>query len=117
MADIVIRNGSIVDGTLAPAFTGDREPPNPFLPIFPGPAGALDLFLSAMCLRAVAMKDGVITEIGPNLAVKGAREIDATDKVRPRSCSPFLLPLCERTRLNRWVDTPRTAVGRRPVLR
>jgi len=63
------------------------------------------------------MKDGVITEIGPNLAVKGAREIDATDKVRPRSCSPFLLPLCERTRLNRWVDTPRTAVGRRPVLR
>ena len=42
------------------------------------------------------MKDGVITEIGPNLAVKGAREIDATDKVRPRNCSPFLLPLCER---------------------
>ena len=35
------------------------------------------------------MKDGVITEIGPNLAVKGAREIDATDKVRPRNCSPF----------------------------
>ena len=27
MADIVIRNGSIVDGTLAPAFTGDSEPP------------------------------------------------------------------------------------------
>ena len=26
MADIVIRNGSIVDGTLAPAFTGDSEP-------------------------------------------------------------------------------------------
>ena len=25
MADIVIRNGSIVDGTLAPAFTGDSE--------------------------------------------------------------------------------------------
>ena len=37
------------------------------------------------------MKDGVITEIGPNLAVKGAREIDATDKVRtaPPFCSPF----------------------------
>ena len=41
MADIVIRNGSIVDGTLAPAFTGDSEPPNlHFLPIFRGPAGA-----------------------------------------------------------------------------
>ena len=33
------------------------------------------------------MKDGVITEIGPNLAVKGAREIDATEKVP--FCSPF----------------------------
>ena len=33
-----------------------------------------------MC-AAVAMKDGVITEIGPSLAVKGAREIDATGKV------------------------------------
>ena len=37
------------------------------------------------------MKDGVITEIGPNLAVKGAREIDATDKVRAHNHtrSPF----------------------------
>ena len=26
MADIVIRNGEIVDGTLAPAFVGDSEP-------------------------------------------------------------------------------------------
>ena len=113
MADIVIRNGSIVDGTLAPAFTGDSEPPNPFLPIFPGPAGALDLFLSAMCLRAVAMKDGVITEIGPNLAVKGAREIDATDKVR----SPFLLPLCEQHPRTAGLTHREPPIGRRPVLR
>jgi len=29
MADIVIRNGEIVDGTLAPAFVGDSASQNP----------------------------------------------------------------------------------------
>lgn len=47
----VIRNGTIVDGTGAPAYVGD-----------------------------VAIKDGLILEVGENLAVKGAREVDATGK-------------------------------------
>ena len=63
------------------------------------------------------MKDGVITEIGPNLAVKGAREIDATDKVRPRSCSPFLLPLCEQHPRTAGLTHREPPIGRRPVLR
>ena len=44
MADIVIRNGSIVDGTLAPAFTGDSEPLSQ--PLF-GPSFADQLELPA----------------------------------------------------------------------
>jgi N-acyl-D-aspartate/D-glutamate deacylase len=51
MADIVIRNGLIVDGTGAPAYIGD-----------------------------VAVKDGKILAVGLNLKVKGAREVDATRK-------------------------------------
>ena len=47
----VIRNGIIVDGTGAPSYVGD-----------------------------VAIKDGLILEVGAALAVKGAREVDATGK-------------------------------------
>ena len=46
--DLVIRNGLIVDGSGAPAFTGD-----------------------------VAVKGGVISAIGASVAGTGAREIDA----------------------------------------
>ena len=53
MADIVIRNGLVADGTgERPAFTAD-----------------------------VAIKDGVIVEIGEALSIQGAKEIDATGKV------------------------------------
>ena len=58
------------------------------------------------------MKDGVITEIGPNLAVKGAREIDATDKVRAHNHTRSPL---RTTPPEPLVDTP--PIGRRPVLR
>lgn len=51
MADIVIRNGTIVDGTGAPAYVGD-----------------------------VAIRDGLILDVGVNLVVKGTREIDASGK-------------------------------------
>jgi N-acyl-D-aspartate/D-glutamate deacylase len=51
MADIVIRNGTIVDGTGAPAYVGD-----------------------------VAIRDGLILDVGVNLVVKGTLEIDASGK-------------------------------------
>lgn len=51
MVDIVIRNGLIVDGTGAAPFVGD-----------------------------VAIKDGRIAAVGPSLGIKGAREVDATNK-------------------------------------
>ena len=47
MADIVIRNGTIVDGTGAPAYVGD-----------------------------VAIRDGLILDVGVNLVVKGTRELE-----------------------------------------
>ena len=46
MADLVIRNGTIVDGTGGVPYVGD-----------------------------VAIKDGLILAAGPNLSVKGAREV------------------------------------------
>ena len=52
MADLVIRGGTIVDGTGTAPFTAD-----------------------------VAITRGVISAIGPNLAVKGAREVDARGKL------------------------------------
>ena len=51
MADLVIRNGTIVDGTGGVPYVGD-----------------------------VAIKDGLILAAGPSLSVKGAREVDATGK-------------------------------------
>ena len=50
--DLVIRNGSVVDGTGRPAFSAD-----------------------------VALTDGVITEVGPAVAGKGRREIDASGRI------------------------------------
>ena len=54
MEDIIIRNGLIVDGTGAPAYTGD-----------------------------IAIRDGVISAIsnGTSLALHAHREIDATDRI------------------------------------
>jgi N-acyl-D-aspartate/D-glutamate deacylase len=52
MADIVIRGGTIVDGTGGAPFVGD-----------------------------VAVKGGQILAVGPALDVKGAREVDATGKI------------------------------------
>ncbi|HNG25005.1 MAG TPA: amidohydrolase family protein, partial [Microthrixaceae bacterium] len=52
MADLIIRNGTVVDGTGAPATPGD-----------------------------VAVTDGIITEVGPDLAGRGAREIDADGRL------------------------------------
>ncbi|MGB5078188.1 MAG: D-aminoacylase [Sphingorhabdus sp.] len=49
MVDWIIRNGTVVDGTGAPAYSAD-----------------------------VRIKDGVISQIGPNLAPAGEREFDAT---------------------------------------
>ena len=51
-ADIVIRGGTVVDGTGAPGFEAD-----------------------------VAVADGRITEVGPRLAAGGARELDASGQV------------------------------------
>lgn len=51
VVDIVFRNGCLVDGTGRPSFTGD-----------------------------VAIKDGLIQGIGPNLKVVAAREVDAAGK-------------------------------------
>lgn len=48
MADLLVKNGTIVDGTGAPAFDADLR-----------------------------IKDGVIIEIGENLASRGERELDA----------------------------------------
>ena len=50
--DLVIRNGTVVDGTGRPAFSAD-----------------------------VALTDGVITEVGPAVAGKGRREIDASGRI------------------------------------
>jgi N-acyl-D-aspartate/D-glutamate deacylase len=50
MTDILIQNGAVVDGTGAPAFKAD-----------------------------VRIRDGRIAEIGPGLAPKGERLVDATD--------------------------------------
>jgi N-acyl-D-aspartate/D-glutamate deacylase len=52
MADLVIRNGLIVDGTGAPGVVGD-----------------------------VAITDGVLTQVGGTVAETGAEEIDATDRI------------------------------------
>lgn len=51
-ADLVIRNGRIVDGTGAPSYIGD-----------------------------IAVVDGKISAVGPKLDVTGAQEIDATGKI------------------------------------
>ena len=50
--DLIVRNGSVVDGTGAEPFTGD-----------------------------VAIKDGKIAAVGPNLSGSAAREIDAKGKL------------------------------------
>lgn len=50
MADILIKNGTVVDGTGAPAFKAD-----------------------------VRIKSGLIAEVGPDLAAAGERIVDATD--------------------------------------
>ena len=49
MNDILIRNGTVVDGTGAPAFKAD-----------------------------VRVRDGVIAEVGANLASQGERVFDAS---------------------------------------
>ena len=49
MSDLLIKHGTVVDGTGAPAFAAD-----------------------------VRVKDGVIAEVGPNLAPAGERVVDAT---------------------------------------
>lgn len=38
-------------------------------------------------MDAVAIKDGKIVEIGPNLAATGATEIDATGKIVAPACA------------------------------
>ena len=59
-ADLVIRNGRVVDGTGAPSFIGD-----------------------------VAVVDGKISAVGPNLEIQAEKEIDATGKiVAPAWCVP-----------------------------
>ena len=63
------------------------------------------------------MKDGVITEIGPSLAVKGAREIDATDKVRPPQLLPLSAPPLRTLARTAGLTHREPPVGRRPVLR
>ncbi len=50
MSDLLIKNGTVVDGTGAPAFAAD-----------------------------VRVKDGVIAEVGQNLATAGERIVDASD--------------------------------------
>jgi N-acyl-D-aspartate/D-glutamate deacylase len=50
--DLVIRNGSVVDGTGRPAFSAD-----------------------------VAVSDGIITEVGPRIDGQGRREIDAAGRI------------------------------------
>lgn len=52
MADLVIRNGLIVDGTGAPGFVGD-----------------------------IAITDGVLTQVGGTVADSGTEEIDATGRI------------------------------------
>lgn len=50
MSDILIKNGTVVDGTGAPAFVAD-----------------------------VRVKDGMIAEVGPGLVPAGERIVDASD--------------------------------------
>ena len=52
MFDLIIRGGTVVDGTGAPAFTAD-----------------------------VAVKDGVIAQVAPTIVGEAAEEIDATGKL------------------------------------
>ena len=70
--DLVIRNGTIVDGNGGAAFVGD-----------------------------VGVKDGLIVQVGDLADVVGVEEIDATGKhVMPGVCSalPMFLFVCPRTR-------------------
>lgn len=71
-ADLVIRNGRIVDGTGAPSYIGD-----------------------------VAVVDGKISAVGPKLDVTGAQEIDATGKiVAPAWCVPCVCAVLMRLPMN-----------------
>ena len=87
-ADLVIRGGTIVDGTGAPPYVGD-----------------------------VAVTDGKITAVGPSLRVSGVREINASGKhVTPGWIDPhthydaqiFWDPYCT---LSGWHGVTSVAIG------
>ena len=75
MADYVIRNGLIVDGTgSAPCVSTAARC------FLRSPAQFAKLPRPGRFIGDLAVKDGLITEVGTKLATTGAREIDATGK-------------------------------------